>query len=667
MKTLLPLPLVLLLPTLASSGDLIVLTDQSEIHGEILSDDGQSIVVTTVGQDGRLTLPYSRISSINRLPAPRILAARRESDRARKACASRGVALPASLHVETRGAVAFAQHLGTTNRAPRESQALFRALAKFRLVPHSWDPDAGIARWRSSRRYAEFDPDDRRLRLLIPDEDDPGRFDRFWSAAGRLPEAFPISRETARAVLDAGFGLGAARTRAGRWEDRALALESAESGLASALALEIALDGADEGDSALALVDLGAADDQTAPPFLRAWRILAEREGARLARAARALGGWRLALRILDDPPASSEQVLHPEKYLARRDAPTLVSLPVPTLPEGAGPWAFVRAGTLGEWLLLQSLLAAGGPDHPTPDESSARKAAEGWDGDAWVVFEAPGREPALLWFTVWDTPEDAAEFGAAAADAAIQRAGRGRKSGEGSRLALDTDAGHGVVEWRGRECVVVEAFGSADAAAALAELLWRDATRREEAAAQLVTADEKDVRAALAGADPLAGTWTSDPPKAEPMSGGFDSDPRTGARRWGAAGAFALSIPEGWEARAEPAALVLTPPDVVGLSVRITYHRLATDAHPLRVFARAWALACPRGDGAFLPYRTQTADGHGWLQFVVPNPERRVHQAWAVDGRSLVRVEALAPAAGAPENVKKDLQAALAGLRFDR
>jgi hypothetical protein len=101
------------------------------------------------------------------------------------------------------------------------------------------------------------------------------------------------------------------------------------------------------------------------------------------------------------DPPQSTEQILHPEKYLAR-DEPTLVALPPLTDTLGAG-WHLVEAETLGEF--QTSLYLAQQVDQTTADTASA-----GWDGDQYAVY-INGDDEVLVFATAWDSAADRQEF----------------------------------------------------------------------------------------------------------------------------------------------------------------------------------------------------------------------------------------------------------------
>ena len=97
-------------------------------------------------------------------------------------------------------------------------------------------------------------------------------------------------------------------------------------------------------------------------------------------------------------PPASTEQGLHPEKYLAG-EAP--VAITFGALPPG-GKVLFDT--TLGELGTRIALLASG------VAKPEANSVAAGWGGDRVALVSLPGGE-ALVWTTVWDTEADAIAF----------------------------------------------------------------------------------------------------------------------------------------------------------------------------------------------------------------------------------------------------------------
>lgn len=134
------------------------------------------------------------------------------------------------------------------------------------------------------------------------------------------------------------------------------------------------------------------------------------------------VAGYPLAQRengsLLEDPPASSEQVLHPERRRADFEVFDLAAV-AHALPAGCRA---VFENTVGELQLRVLLRDLGGED-------TSPVAWEGWDGDRYLAARCDGR-PALLWITHWDSPEDAAEFEAAYGPLAERAAERGGLAG---------------------------------------------------------------------------------------------------------------------------------------------------------------------------------------------------------------------------------------------
>jgi len=118
--------------------------------------------------------------------------------------------------------------------------------------------------------------------------------------------------------------------------------------------------------------------------------------------------------RAFKDPPQSTEQIIHSEKYWdpARRDAPRIVNLPDLAGTLGAG-WKQVATGTLGE-LTLAVLTGLGPVDlastRSAEPQNWTNRAATGWGGDTYQHY-ANGPRALTVLAGVWDTQEDAAEF----------------------------------------------------------------------------------------------------------------------------------------------------------------------------------------------------------------------------------------------------------------
>jgi hypothetical protein len=113
-------------------------------------------------------------------------------------------------------------------------------------------------------------------------------------------------------------------------------------------------------------------------------------------------GGWPAVDAAYANPPLSTEQILHPERY--PDDVPQVVTLPPLTDTLGAG-WRMVDTDVMGEFQLKLYLDVHAG-------SSEAEAAAEGWDGDRYAVHWREDESGFVLVLRLaWDTPTDAAEF----------------------------------------------------------------------------------------------------------------------------------------------------------------------------------------------------------------------------------------------------------------
>ncbi len=127
------------------------------------------------------------------------------------------------------------------------------------------------------------------------------------------------------------------------------------------------------------------------------------REGARWAVALYAEGGWEALNRAYARLPCSTEQILHPQKYLDG-EPPQPLALPDLGAALGEG-WERLRHDTLGEWLLGLHLSAH------LEDATTAWEAAAGWAGDTFEIWESEEGELLLVWRVAWDDRDEAAEF----------------------------------------------------------------------------------------------------------------------------------------------------------------------------------------------------------------------------------------------------------------
>jgi hypothetical protein len=132
-------------------------------------------------------------------------------------------------------------------------------------------------------------------------------------------------------------------------------------------------------------------------------RLFPYLDGAGLAAALHAEGDWERVNRAYARPPCSTEQVLHPERYLAGEPVQE-VSLPDLAEILGEG-WSEVWRDTLGEVLVALHLAEY------VEDEARAWDAADGWAGDTFVLLEDEAGQQVLVWRIAWDDRDEAQSF----------------------------------------------------------------------------------------------------------------------------------------------------------------------------------------------------------------------------------------------------------------
>lgn len=120
--------------------------------------------------------------------------------------------------------------------------------------------------------------------------------------------------------------------------------------------------------------------------------------GLKFVKALYSKGGWEMINKAYGNPPVTTEQVMHPEKYLANE---TCIETESPPISEE--DWQIMKNERFGEYFILVML------DRWIPP-AEASKAAEGWSGDNFTYYER-GDDYIFTWNIMWDSAEDALEF----------------------------------------------------------------------------------------------------------------------------------------------------------------------------------------------------------------------------------------------------------------
>lgn len=186
-----------------------------------------------------------------------------------------------------------------------------------------------------------------------------------------------------------------------------------------------------------------------APRALRATLLFPYEQGREWAQTIQRRGGWEAISKAYAELPLSTEQILHPEKYIAR-EKPEAVSLP--NVAAALGPdWRRVDEDVSGEWgyyLILGQFIPDG----------EAKRAAAGWNGDRYALYERRRtNQLCLVHLSSWDGEAEAREFAAAYAQRTEKR---GEKKG-----------GEVTIETKSARVLIVEG-ATAEQKARVAELL---------------------------------------------------------------------------------------------------------------------------------------------------------------------------------------------------
>ena len=270
-----------------------------------------------------------------------------------------------------------------------------------------------------------------------------------------------LSHELRHALQDQHVELREVLGEGSDFDDRKLAVLSLLEGDATLLMEKYLSSGmpGGEGDTVAGLLGMNAAgaDSQAlaemfagpelrgAPPVVREQLLVPYLEGRALAAAIFRRGGFRLLNQRLADPPRSMEQVLHPEKYLDQRDEPKELQL-----SEAIGE-SVESEGRLGEFLIRVLF-------QPGLARQDAIRAAAGWGGDRYALWQDREGKYRLVWHTAWDSEEDAEEFFQALQRFASLHYGSGpTPSAEAETVPLKgPDGSLSRIERRGREISLV-------------------------------------------------------------------------------------------------------------------------------------------------------------------------------------------------------------------
>jgi hypothetical protein len=307
----------------------------------------------------------------------------------------------------------------------RRVQAMLRTIG---LIPPTMELKQTWLTLLESQVAGFYDPDTKTMHLVSRDALPP------------IVERITLAHELTHALDDQYADLQAfTKARENKSEDLDLATESVVEGSATALMMQYTARAMMSGAAdPKALQEYGEQEAGRNKAFLDAPRYFTAMLGSYicgmqflargqlmallLAPDDRAVGEALLAAR--KDPPESTEQILHPEKYWdsAKRDEPVIVDDAAATRwLARPGRW-IVGTDTIGEMLTAMLTSPPGTAVNLQNLQSAAwtNAAASGWGGDRFYLLASGDtveaardglKDPKGVWVTAWDTAKDRDEF----------------------------------------------------------------------------------------------------------------------------------------------------------------------------------------------------------------------------------------------------------------
>ena len=303
--------------------------------------------------------------------------------------------------------------------SPQELRDYSRALATLGLVPEGTDLQDVIVGLYDEQVAAFYVPEEHTL-YTFKDAAFSGNLDRVT-----------LAHELTHVLQDQNFDLTNFPLKVKDNDDLALATSALIEGDATVLMTQYYAQHLDTGnvlgDLLGGVMGQNTAKFQAAPAYLREMMLFPYEQGAEFATAVLLSGGTGALNEAFRHPPTCTKQILHPEEFLHNRREPEAIELEQPDPKD----WKLIGNNVLGEFG-IRSLLEQYG------DAFQAERAAQGWDGDRYHVYERGTNGPTLLlWTTAWDTEQDAKEFETAYNQVVQRRGVSAQVQRDGDRVSI--------------------------------------------------------------------------------------------------------------------------------------------------------------------------------------------------------------------------------------
>jgi hypothetical protein len=332
----------------------------------------------------------------------------------------------------------FSNYLASTadeDTTPEWRAAEERFLKRMGLLAPDVDLNQLLMQLYTAEVAAYYNPDDGTFYII--DRDAPfGPVDKITTA-----------HEYTHALQDQNFGLEALRIKDAAEGDAILSQLAVIEGDATLTSQNWMRGNLSEQEQLQLLTDalgqLGSDQLASFPLILRRQLEFPYSEGLLFASDVWGLGGYNAVNQALQTPPASTEQILHSDKYY-NHEAPVAIGASDLAVSLGSG-FSNVYQQTMGE--LNVQVLATGGEKPPIdipglPAQWPHAEVAAGWGGDRVNMYEGPNEAWLIDWQTAWDTQADADEFSTRIGEIQASFGGTTRvfQDGQSVRIVIASD-----------------------------------------------------------------------------------------------------------------------------------------------------------------------------------------------------------------------------------
>jgi len=204
-------------------------------------------------------------------------------------------------------------------------------------------------------------------------------------------------------------------------------------------------------DPSLLVGDLASSPAlNKAPPFIKDTLEFPYLAGFTFSASAMKAFGWNSLSSLFANPPVSTQQILHPELYKAKK-LPKVVS--VPSFEKELGPgWEKLEDDTLGEFGWREVL-------KQFMDKHAAASLAAAWEGDHYIVYEnKQSKKLMLATCLVLSNEETSARFFGRYSEALEKKySDRSHLWRRPNFFSFDTPDGSVFLRCVGTECITLE------------------------------------------------------------------------------------------------------------------------------------------------------------------------------------------------------------------